>query len=300
MLQRLCDTNDQCGESPLWDTYSQTLYWTDILSRQMYACNWRSREIRTVLANFEVSGCQFDISGAFILVNSAGVWQWVQGRHPINLCNRDGLNELKLNDCAADTAGRLVTASCFYDPLGEYKAGMLFSVNCDLSIHVLDSGFHLANGIGFSADGRSMYVADSVAKTIYHYDYYPETGKAQNRRDFVVFDATSGVPDGLRVDAEGFIWSAEWYGSCIRRYDPDGTLERKVPVPAKQCSSLAFGGPNLDDIFVTTAATPEPMPVMPLAYDPTNGYFGGALFHINLGIQGRVENRTRFDLAFHG
>jgi sugar lactone lactonase YvrE len=92
---------------------------------------------------------------------------------------------------------------------------------------------------------------------------------------------------------------AEWYGGSISRYDPDGQLERRIPVPAKQSSSLTFGGPDLRDIFVTSAARSEPMPVMPRGYDPDNGYFGGPLFHLNVGIQGRLEYRTRLEVADH-
>jgi D-xylonolactonase len=89
------------------------------------------------------------------------------------------------------------------------------------------------------------------------------------------------------------VWSAEWYGSCISRYDPDGKLERRIPVPAKQSSSLTFGGPDLRDIFVTSAAKSEAMPVMPPGYDAVNGYFGGALYRLNVGIQGQLEHRTK-------
>jgi sugar lactone lactonase YvrE len=98
------------------------------------------------------------------------------------------------------------------------------------------------------------------------------------------------------VDAEGFVWSVEWYGGRISRYDPDGKLERQISVPAKQSSSLTFGGPELRDIFITSAAKSEPVPVMPPGYDPKTGYFWDALFHLNIRIQGRVEYRTRFKL----
>jgi len=89
------------------------------------------------------------------------------------------------------------------------------------------------------------------------------------------------------VDREGFVWSAQWYGSCIVRYDPDGKVERRVAIPAKQPSSLCFGGPDLTEIFVTSAGQSEPMPIMPPGYDAQTGYFGGALFHLNVGIVGQ-------------
>jgi sugar lactone lactonase YvrE len=107
-------------------------------------------------------------------------------------------------------------------------------------------------------------------------------------------NSNAGLPDGLTLDAEGFVWSAEWYGSRISSHASDGTLERQISVPAKQCSSLIFGGPELQDIFVTSAGKSEPMPVMPCGYDPDTGYFDGALFQLNAGIQRRPEYDTRF------
>ena len=86
-----------------------------------------------------------------------------------------------------------------------------------------------------------------------------------------------------------------WYGGRNSRYDPDGKLERQITVPAKQTSSLNFGGPELSDIFITSASKSEITPVTPLGYDAESGYFGGALFHINVGIQGKLENKTRLD-----
>ena len=154
----------------------------------------------------------------------------------------------------------------------------------------LDEGIHLANGLGFSPDGKILYFTDSVARTIYAYEYDANSGTTRRRRVFVQVPATSGLPDGLTVDSEGYVWSAEWYGQCVTRYDPDGRIERRIEMPAKQTSSVAFGGVDLTDIFITSASRSEPMPVMPPSYDPNSGYFGGALYHINLGIPGRAEH----------
>jgi D-xylonolactonase len=101
--------------------------------------------------------------------------------------------------------------------------------------------------------------------------------------------ADEGIPDGLAVDAQGFVWSAQWYGGRIVRYDPDGKEERRISVPAKQTSSLAFGGPDRTDIYITSAAKSEPMPVMPPNYDPASGFFGGSLFRLRTDIQGQEQ-----------
>ena len=100
----------------------------------------------------------------------------------------------------------------------------------------------------------------------------------------------------MTVDSEGFIWSAQWYGSCVVRYDPDGKVERRITTPAKQTSSITFGGKDLTDIFITSAGQSEPLPIMPPNYDPYSGYVGGQLYHVNLDIPGKKEFRTNISV----
>jgi D-xylonolactonase len=228
-------------------------------------------------------------SGGFVVGNSAGIWLWDGGSQARLLVNQVDGARCQINDAIADPAGRLLAGSNFYNPAGNYPLGKLFCVDTDGTARILDDGMHLANGLGFAPDARTMYFADSVARVIYAYEYDVATGTPRNRRIFVKVPSTSGVPDGLTVDAEGYVWSAEWYGSCVTRYDPDGKVERRIPTPAKQTSSVAFGGPDLTEIFITSAAESETMPIMPPGYDPQSGYFGGALYHTNLGIPGKQE-----------
>jgi D-xylonolactonase len=159
-------------------------------------------------------------------------------------------------------------------------------------VHVADEGFQLSNGLAFSPDETIMYFADSVARRIYAYDYDRRTGELGNRRVLVRVPDNEELPDGLTVDAEGFLWSAQWYGGCVVRYDPDGKEERRIRFPAKQVSSVAFGGKDLSDIFVTSAGKSWPSPVMPKSYDPVSGNFGGQLYCVNLGIQGQPDYRA--------
>jgi sugar lactone lactonase YvrE len=93
-------------------------------------------------------------------------------------------------------------------------------VDTDERVTVLDDGFHLANGLGFSPDDRTLYFTDSAARRIYAYDYNPATGDARNRRTIVRVPDDEGLPDGLTVDADGFVWFAQWYASCVVSYDP--------------------------------------------------------------------------------
>src|SRR5262249_21148072 len=114
-------------------------------------------------------------------------------------------------------------------------------------------------------------------------------GSLRNRRTFVRIPGDQGVPDGLTVDAEGFVWSAQWFGGCIVRYDPDGRVQQTIAIPASQTSSLTFGGPDLDDIFVTSAGMPDALSLAPPGYATGTMPAGGQLFHLNLGIRGKPE-----------
>lgn len=289
----IVDDGNGCGEGPIWDASAQKLYWTDCAGQMFYSYDWTRKQRYVALENFEVNGCALTEGGQFVFSNNSGLWLWNGQGAPVLLAAEYRGAKLRLNDCIADPAGRILCGSCFYKPSGEYPLGKLFCAHPDGSVEILDEGFHLANGLGFSGDGSTLYFTDSVARLIYKYSYDVTSGGASDRRVFVQLDNHAGLPDGLTVDAEDFVWSAEWYGSCVCRYDPDGKRERRIGIPAKQVSSIAFGGPELTDLFITSAAQSEPMPVMPPGYDPRSGYFGGALFHANTKIQGRLEHRAR-------
>lgn len=291
-LTVIADHADMCGEAPVWDVAKQKLYWADCGGLKFFCYDWHTKKTELLKEDVEVNGCALNQAGGFVVTNNSGIWLWDgTGAPTLVVAQAEGAT-CRLNDCIADPKGRVLAGSWFYDPTKDYELGRLFCLDTNGSIRVLDEGFHLANGLGFSPDGRTLYFTDSFKRTIHAYDYDIDSGHVRNGRVIIKVADTAGLPDGLTVDAEGFIWSAEWYGSCVARYDPDGKLERRINTPAKQTSSLTFGGPNLTDIFVTSAAKSEPMPVMPPGYDPQSGYFGGALFHVNVGIQGKPEYKA--------
>jgi D-xylonolactonase len=285
----VADFGDLCGESPVWDEENRILYWIDIGSNRIYRHSPESGESVIFRSDFPVSGLRLNAGGGFTVVNAKGAWLW-DGAERLQLlaAEVDGF-ECRLNDCEADPAGRLITGSNFYDPAADYRLGALFQFDRNGRGRILDEGIHHSNGIGFSPDGATMYFTDTIARMVYAYDYDVASGDARNRRIFVRVPSTEGLPDGLAVDAEGFVWSAQWYGGCVVRYDPDGKLERRIPVPAKQTSALAFGGSDLTDIFITTASFPETTPLIPTGYDPHAGPFGGPLYTLSAGIRGRAK-----------
>jgi D-xylonolactonase len=206
-------------------------------------------------------------------------------------------SKLQVNDCIADPAGRLYAGTCFYDPSTEYELGKLVRVDTNGNTSIVDDGIQMANGLGFSPDLSTLYFTDSGLRRIYAYDYKVTTGEVSNRRIVVQVPNTEGLPDGMTVDSEGFIWSAQWYGSAVVRYDPDGAVERRIDTPAKQTSAIAFGGDDLTDIFITSAGKSGALPIMPPGYDPQTGYIGGRLYQLNLGINGKPEHRADISIA---
>ncbi len=286
-LEQVADFGDLCGESPVWDRIAQVLYWTDCGGLRFFRYDARRNRAEVLETGLEINGFRRNRGGGFAIANNSGLWLWDgPGSEPRLIASEAGGRACRMNDCVADPRGRLLAGSWFYDPGREYALGCLFRVDPDGTVAVLDEGYHLSNGLAFSPDGSLLYAADSAARTIYEYDYDIAAGAVRNRRVRVSVPRDEGLPDGLRVDAGGFLWSAQWYGSCVVRYDPDGKEERRIPVPAKQVACVTFGGPELTALYITTAGQSEPMPVMPPAYDAQTGPFGGPLYRVEVGIQG--------------
>ena len=156
-----------------------------------------------------------------------------------------------------------------------------------MSVTKVESGIIVSNGPCWSPDDKIFYFADSWSGEIWKYDYDVETGKVSNRSVFTkVNTANGGAADGATVDAEGCVWSANVYDSKLYRYTPDGKVERIIEMPVKKVTSVNFGGPNMDVLYVTSMAKP------PLPRFPGDGVLRGSLFAITgLGIKGIPEPR---------
>ncbi len=288
MVEVIADYGDLCGECPVWDETTNALYWVDAVGQRFYQYEPRIRKHHIVWEGVEIYGFRRNRKGGFIITNPSGIWLWDAVNTPRLVAAEVGGVKCQMNDCTADSNGRLYAGTTYFDPAAAYKPGYLLRVDNNGAVSILDEGFHLSNGIAFSTDERTMYFTDSIGRRIYAYDYDAATGNIRNRRVLVEVPRDEGIPDGLTVDAEGFLWSAQWYGSSVVRYDPDGKVERRIETPAKQTSCCAFGGAQLDELYITSAARSEPTSAMPHGYDSDAGYFGGALYVTHPGVQGRA------------
>jgi len=292
-IRVVADYGNLCGEGPLWDAAEQILYWTDITGKEFFRYRWRDHRHERIHEGFQIGGFCLQEAGGFVVTNSQGFWMWTPGSPPVLLASEADGQECVMNDCIADPEGRVYSGSYHYDPSGVYPPSFLFCVDVDGSVHVADEGIQFSNGLAFSPDCSTLYFADTVARCIYAYDWRRKDGALRNRHVFVRVPREEGLPDGLTVDAEGFVWCAHWFGGCLTRYSPDGKLERRVPMPAAQTSSLAFGGPELDKIFVTSAAASNVLSLAPSDYDAERVYVGGPLYQLTSEIRGRKEYRSR-------
>jgi sugar lactone lactonase YvrE len=296
-IEVVADYGDLCGEGPLWDDKKQILYWTDIDGKKSYRYLWNERRHELVQQGFQINGWTMQESGGFVITNSSGMWLWDPPAQPKLLASEVDGKDCVMNDCIADPEGRVYSGSYHYNPTGVAAPSYLFRIETDGSVHVADEGIQFSNGLAFSADCSTLYFSDTVARCIYAYNWHRESGNLTNRRVFVRVPREHGFPDGLTVDAEGFLWCAQWFGARITRYDPDGKVERVVTLPATQTSSLAFGGPDLDTIFVTSAGLSNMLAEAPRGYDPDKAFVGGKLYRMRSDVQGRREHRSRIRMC---
>lgn len=288
----LANDGNLCGEGPLWDEQEQALYWTDITGHRFYRYLWREQRHEQLSEGFEVGGFTRQRDGSFLVTNNQGFWLWTPGQQPRLLASECDGQQCILNDCAADPAGRVYSGSWHLDENGHSSPSYLFRIDTDGSVHIADEGICFSNGLAFSPDHKTLYFADTVARCIYAYDWRSSDGALSNRRVLTRIDRSEGLPDGLAIDAEGFLWCAHWFGGCITRYDPGGKRERRIDTPASQTSSLCFGGPNLDEIYITSAAKSNALVLAPEAYDPASAFIGGPLYRLRTGIRGTLKHRS--------
>lgn len=289
MLEIIAQDNNLCGEGPIWDSARRRMLWTDIESSLVYQFSPASQEKTIISRELNVAGIALDRSGVLIFAGATGLHLWhKQAEYQTLVADYEG-EALLFNDILADPQGRIYAGTAYWGANGLEKPGKLYCIDPAGSVHPVDDGIQLSNGLGFSPDNLTLYYADSAARRIYAYDVDPVIGSLTNKKIFVEVPGDEGIPDGLTVDAEGFVWSAQWYGSQVVRYDPDGKVERRIKMPVKQVSSVGFGGPDLTDLYITTAAAPWPSDLTPSGYE-ASGEIGGAFYRIHLDIQGKEEH----------
>jgi sugar lactone lactonase YvrE len=191
----------------------------------------------------------------------------------------------RMNDGNCDAAGRFWAGTMAID---EHEgAGALYRLDPDGRVHTMVDRVSISNGIDWSEDGRLMYYIDSPTQSVDVFDFDLASGTIANRRSFVRIDPVDGTPDGLTLDAEGFVWVALWGGGAVRRYASDGTLDSIVTVAAPHVTSCAFGGRDLGDLYITTAR------IKLSDAERSSRPLAGGLFRTRPGVHGRPPHRFK-------
>ena len=280
----IADYACQTGEGPLWHPHEKRLYWVDIPNGRLFRYDPSSGEHGMCYEGEQIGGFTIQSDGKLLLFMDKGaVCLWDEGKLDTLIESLPHEMESRFNDVMADPEGRVYCGTMSSPD----HLGRLYRLDTDGSIHEILDKIGCSNGMGFTLDQKSMYYTDSQAKKIYLFDYDQSTGSLTNQRVFADSGDEAGVPDGMTVDAHGYVWSAGWDRSCLTRYAPDGSEERRVGFPAKKVSCVTFGGDDYTDMYVTTAGGHQ---------KDTDGEGAGALYRINLGIRGIEENFSRVGL----
>lgn len=269
------------GEGPLWSPREAVLYWVDIKAPALHRyrpsdgdkTSWVMPEpIGWVIERSNGEGliAGFKGRGFAFLTPGTMMAETIGQPEPDYPDNR-------FNDAKADNAGRVWAGTM--DDNEREASGALYRLDPDLDWQRVDRGYVVTNGPAFSPDYRTLYHTDTFAGTIYAFDLSPD-GRLANKRVFVTMSEGDGYPDGMTCDAEGGLWVCQWNGWRLTRFTPEGAVDRVVEMPVSQVTSCAFGGPDFDRLYVTSAMiglSEQQRADQPLA---------GGLFELDVGVKG--------------
>ena len=272
------------GECPLWDDATESLWWVDITQGQLW--NGPIAGTARVVHQFESTVGAVVLSDAGPMVCAAGprIVAVDQNGNEEDIARLPLVGNARANDGQVDPVGRLIVGS--FDDDVSLGGAHLWQVDRGV-VSLLKDELTVPNGIGWSLDGATMYFIDSADRALYRTSYVLETGAIGDFEVLADVSEFAGVPDGLAVDARGFVWVGFWDGGVIGVFDPDGQLERTIQTGASRTTSCCFGGPNLTTLFVTSASIELSDEV--LGREPNSGR---VLMIPDVGC-GRATNRMR-------
>ncbi len=283
-FELVIDVGAELGESPVWSAEEGLLYWIDIDGRAVHATDpvlgtdrvWALEGRPGAIARTVDPTCllvAMENELVWLDLGSGNVTPWVTLEAP-----QPGV---RLNDSRCDPVGRFWAGGMF-DPTsaGRFDA-FLHRVEPDGSFVTVRDEVGCANGLAFSPDGSVMYWADTLHSTVWAYDYDVDSGEQSNERVFLDFAPLPGKPDGACVDETGCYWIACVGGGAVARITPRGDVDRVIDFPVVRPTMPAFGGSNLDTMFVTSIGVRDPESDGPGPH--------GAVFAINPGVRGLPE-----------
>jgi sugar lactone lactonase YvrE len=247
------DARADLGEGPTWDADGHRLIWVDITMGLVHRFDPETGTDASLAVGQPTGAAVPSTSGRLALAVRDGfaLLDPATGRvEPLAEVEPEDPRTM-MNDGKCDPAGRFWAGT--RDIEGHRPLGSLYRLGTDRSPVRVLTGVTISNGLGWSPDHRTMYYIDSATFGVDAFDFEPEAGSVSHRRRLVEFPKAWGLPDGMTVDEEGFLWVAFWGGSAVRRLDPDGDLTSTIAFPVSQVTSCAFGSDDLSDLYVTSA-----------------------------------------------
>jgi sugar lactone lactonase YvrE len=274
------------GEGPTWDDRSNTLIWVDIMNNAVHVFDPATGQDRAVDVGQPVGAAALRETGGLVLALRDGF-----GLLDHDLGNLRMVSDVeadiptnRFNDGKCDAAGRFWAGTMAFQDVP--RVGSLYRLDPDLRVTRMLSQVTISNGLDWTDDNRQMYYIDSPTQGVDVFDFDLERGLLGTRRRLISIPSEEGLPDGMTLDAEGGLWVALHGSGMVRRYLPNGQLDRTIRVPsARLVTCCVFGGPDLGDLYITSMShglSAEALAQQPLA---------GALFRCRPGVKGRLPHR---------
>jgi sugar lactone lactonase YvrE len=285
-------TGDVCGEGVVWHAAHAAAYWTDINRFLIHRFTPADQCVRTWFFDEPATALTLtDRDDVLVVVLGSQVilWEPSSDRRSKPVYKFDQWPNVRLNDARVDPQGSLWLGSMRNNVNSDGSAGTaggqdgaLFCLAPDGKVEVWRQNIGIANTLAWSPDRRYFYFGDTLANTIWAYDYDLAGVAIANERPFLQGFAR-GLPDGSTVDSEGYLWNCRFFGGCIVRVAPDGTIDHIVEMPVKNITTCTFGGPDRKTLYVTTAKIEA----------PGGDRLAGGLYAIPTEVAGQPENRFR-------
>ncbi|MDW7658815.1 MAG: SMP-30/gluconolactonase/LRE family protein [Bacillota bacterium] len=283
--ERLVDAKAIIGEGPVWDERNNCLYWVDIMGCLIHRYDPDTGRDDQCKLDKMVGAVALRQDGTLIaaLTDGLATVDFSSGT-VTELWMAVDESGNRFNDGKCDPDGRFWAGTMSLT--GQQGTGSLYCMDRDLTVHKVLSDISISNGLAWSPDKKYVYYIDSPAKEVWRFDYSPVTVSLNNRQTVVRIAPDEGLPDGMTIDRQGRLWVAQWGGSRVCCYDPEnGGKVSEVLFPVEQVSSCAFGGPDLGDLYVTTARntlSEESLQRQPEA---------GALYRVRTDTSGFISDR---------
>lgn len=292
MINIVVQSEDIVGESPVWSQEENALYWIDVIGKNIKRYSfgdeklkvWNCDDFPTAIALREGK------EGAIVTFSKGVCFFDLEGSVTPFVSPESSIKGNRLNEAKCDPSGRLWVGSMQSNlhvdgsmRTMDKDTGALYRIETNGSVkQFTEHCFGITNTMGWDLSRDRFYLADTLAQTIYMFDYNLDAGEVANQKVFA-HTPERGYPDGSCLDSEGFLWNCRYGGSCLIRYNPNGEIDRIVELPATNITACAFGGKDLSTLYVTTASNELSENEM------RNNPYQGSLLSLNLGVVGASE-----------